>query len=321
MPSAPLLCFSNCADFSISPDAIIDRIDWELSTYEFYGDSFPWVNMHHFGPGVAAAFLGAAVHPAENTVWFSPQKQIPIEELSFSYDSGNPWLNRIKDIYRAGMNKWGGNVCMAMTDLGGALDILASFAGTQNLLLECVEHPEEVSRLAREITGFWLQFYEELTEIVRGQQCFSDWSSVFSEKPSYILQSDFSFMIGPGMFREFVYDELVRAAAVMEKPIFHLDGIGELKHLDSLLSIPEISGIQWIPGAGEPETRDYSELYAKISRAGKKIMVGYGLDRYLDEIIRVIPKPDGLIKMQMSYPASQKEAALKKLAGYVGSGE
>jgi 5-methyltetrahydrofolate--homocysteine methyltransferase len=205
---------------------------------------------------------------------------------------------------------------MAMTDLGGGLDILASFVGTQNLLMECIEHPEEVSRLAREITGFWLQFYRELTEITEGQQCFSDWSSIFSEKPSYILQSDFSFMIGPDMFQEFVYDELVRAAAVMDRPFFHMDGIGELKHLDSLLSISEFSGIQWIPGAGEPETRDWSELFGKISRAGKKIMVGYDLDSYLDEIVRVIPQPDGLIKMQMTYQSAQKEAALKKLARY-----
>ena len=41
MPRTPVLSFSNCSDFSISPDAIIDRMDYELSSCEYYGDSFP----------------------------------------------------------------------------------------------------------------------------------------------------------------------------------------------------------------------------------------------------------------------------------------
>jgi 5-methyltetrahydrofolate--homocysteine methyltransferase len=315
-PPAPLLRFSNCADFSIPPEELIDRIDYELSALEFYGDAFPWVNMHHFGPGAAAAFLGAVPEPAENTVWFHPEKQLPIEELHFTYDPANPWLRRIKDIYRAGMRKWGGSVCMALTDLGGVMDILASFRGTEGLLYECLDSPGEVARLCGEIAGLWLEFYRELTELLRGQRGYSDWSSAFSPEPSYILQCDFSYMIGPEMFAAFVRDELARTGEALDKPFYHLDGIGELKHLDSILGIESIRGVQWIPGAGEPETRDWSEVYVKIAAAGKKIMAPYGLDRYLDEIIQAVNKPDALLKMQMSYPQSQKAEALKKLSRY-----
>jgi 5-methyltetrahydrofolate--homocysteine methyltransferase len=317
MPKAPLLCFSNCADFSIPADALIDRIDYELSTYEFYGDSFPWVNMHNFGPGVAAAFLGAVLQPAENTVWFHYEKKIPIEEMHFTYDGNNIWLNRIKDIYAAGMRKWGGEVCMAMTDLGGNLDILASFLGTEGLLFEVMDHPKEVKRLCIEITELWLRFYRELVEIIRGQRVFSDWSAMLSEKPSYMLQCDFSYMIGTSMFKDFVHDDLDTISSTLDKKTFyHLDGIGEIKHLEDLFTIDGIKGIQWIPGAGEPETRDWSELLGKISKAGKKIMVGYRLDSYLDEILRVVKKPDELIKMQFFYPQENKDAALNTLAKY-----
>jgi hypothetical protein len=57
-------------------------------------------------------------------------------------------------------------------------------------------------------------------------------------------------------------------------------------------------------------------VYAKISGAEKKIMAGYDLDRYLDEIIGAVKKPDELIKMQFSYPMNRKEEALKKLSKY-----
>jgi 5-methyltetrahydrofolate--homocysteine methyltransferase len=316
MPKAPLLHFSNCADLSVPAEAIIDRIDYELSTYEFYGDSFPFVNLHSFGPGVAAAFLGASLESAENTVWFHPEKEIPIQELRFSYNAENVWLRRIKDIYRAGMKKWGGNVCMGMADLGGGMDILASFLGTEGLLFETLENPKEVKRLCWEITELWLRFYNELAEILKGQRVFSDWSKMLSEKPSYILQCDFSYMISPEMFKDFVHDELAMTAAVLEKPFYHMDGVGELVHLDSLLSINGIKGIQWVPGAGEPETRDWSELYGKISAAGKKIMAGYDLNSYLDEILKVIKRPDDLVKMPFTVPADEKEKMIKTLDRY-----
>ncbi|MCL2479384.1 MAG: hypothetical protein FWF22_07775, partial [Treponema sp.] len=151
-PKAPVPEFINCADFSIPAEAIVDRMDYELSACEFYGDSFPYVKMHHFGPGVAAALLGATLEPAQNTVWFHYDKKVPINELHLSYDENNKWLNRIKDIYRAGMKKWGGSVCMGMTDLGGGLDILASFLGTEGLLYAVLDYPEEVKRLCLEIT-------------------------------------------------------------------------------------------------------------------------------------------------------------------------
>ena len=317
MPKNPLLHFTNCADFSITPDAIIDRMDYDLSTYEYYGDSFPCVKMQYFGPGVGAAFLGATLEPADNTVWFHLDKKVPIQDLHLTYKENNVWLNRIKDIYRAGMKRWGGSVCMPMTDIGGGLDILASFLGTEGLLFEVLDNPKEVKRLCVEITDLWLRFYSELNDIIKDQRIFSDWSSILSEKPSYMLQCDFSYMIGSDMFTEFVYDDLDKISKTLGGAFYHLDGIGEIVHLDSLLSINGIKGIQWIPGAGEPETRDWSDLYKKISAAGKKIMAGFSFESYLDEIIKVTKKPDELIKMPFSYPMEEKQAALKKLAKYV----
>lgn len=55
VPDAPLLSQQGCADWSVSPAALIDRIDYELLRKVFLGDAFPWVNRDVFGPGVAAA--------------------------------------------------------------------------------------------------------------------------------------------------------------------------------------------------------------------------------------------------------------------------
>ncbi len=48
-----------------------------------------------------------------------------------------------------------------------------------------------------------------------------------------------------------------------------LDGPDAIRHLDSLLSLPKLSGIQWIPGAGSPPMTEWIPLLKRIQNAGK----------------------------------------------------
>ncbi|MHA1883965.1 MAG: hypothetical protein ACW96S_02840, partial [Promethearchaeota archaeon] len=54
----------------------------------------------------------------------------------------------------------------------------------------------------------------------------------------------------------------------------HLDGPNALLHLDDLLAIPELTGIQWVPGDGrEPMGHEkWYPIYKKIQAAGKNIV-------------------------------------------------
>lgn len=78
-------------------------------------------------------------------------------------------------------------------------------------------------------------------------------------------------MISQDMFRPFVSHEIKDTAKHMNNTYYHLDGEGELPHLETLLKIEELEGIQWIPGEGAPQKKDWSEVYSKIAKAGKKI--------------------------------------------------
>ncbi len=316
MPKNPSLAFGNVADFSVTPEQIIDRMDYDLSCMEFYGDAYPYVNTTQFGPGILAAFLGADLVSTENTVWFHPKEVLPVEELHFSYDPDNKWACRIRDIYRAGMKRWQGNVVMGMTDLGGILDVLATFRTSENLLFDLYDSPEEIDRLVRELQACWLASYYDFTGELKGSRGYSDWGTILCEEPTYMLQSDFCYMIGPEMFERFVFPELDSTAAKLTNPFYHLDGIGELTHLDRLLTSEHIKGIQWVPGSGTPDSMDWSEVYAKISASGKKLQVYYDMEKSMDDVLAAIERPDDLVKMQFSYPISQKKEKLEKLCKY-----
>jgi hypothetical protein len=285
-PPAPFLSQETCTDLRWSPEELVDRIDWEFSQVRWLGDAFPLFNMDCFGPGILAAMLGARLDNSTGRVWFWPERETEIQDLHFEYDPGNIWLNRVKDIYRAGMDKWHGQVLMGMTDLGGTIDVLSSFRPSEKLLFDLYDHPKEVERLTWEIHELWFRVFNEINEILAPlNPGFSDWSRIYSVQPTYILQCDFSYMIGPKMFRQFVLPELAAACRRLPRSFYHLDGPGEIPHQEMILSIPELDGMQWIPGDGSPDCSNWPEIYQRIHAHGKRMQVLGGDFGILDAVI------------------------------------
>jgi hypothetical protein len=124
-----------------------------------------------------------------------------------------------------------------------------------------------------------MRYYAELAEVMGpdnpGYTC---WGQIFSKKPHFIWQSDNSVMVGPSMFREFILPELEDCCRKVENSFYHLDGVGELQHLDMILRIPGLKGIQWIPGDGKPDQKHWPELYRKIRDAGMLIQLFGDID-------------------------------------------
>ena len=104
--------------------------------------------------------------------------------------------------------------------------------------------------------------------------------SIWFEGRGCDVQCDFSAMLSPDMFIEFVLPHLAAQCAHLDHSIYHLDGPGQLPHLDLLLDIPELDGIQWIPGAGNPTVGSpvWFPIYERIQARGKKLVL-QGMER------------------------------------------
>ena len=268
-PSLPSHAFTAFYDLSVPAAEIVDRWDYDLSCKRFLGDAVPSV-YPNFGPGVAAAFLGARLETDDNTVWFHPPEDMKIVDIHFEYDGDNRWLNRVKDICRAAVERWEGLVQIVMTDLGGILDMLSVFRPGEKLLMDLYDHLEHVERLTWEAYELWHRFYREIDEIIHPTNPgYMAWAAVFCPQPYYMLQCDFAYMIGPGMFDRFARPELLATCKRLPNCFYHLDGQGQLPHLASLLAIKELRGIQWVPGPGQPQGAEWIDVYRKIVEAGK----------------------------------------------------
>lgn len=265
--------FTSFYDVSVSAERVIDSWDQYLCCTEYLGDAFPHV-FPNFGPGSIAAYMGAKLENGTNTVWFYPDKYLEISQLNFEYLPNNKWFVRTKEVIQAAVNRWEGQVQIGLTDLGGKMDILSTFRPSEKLIYDLFDCPDEVERLNWKAHEMWWQYFDEFNQITQTvNPGYSSWARIFSTEPHYILQCDFCFMIGPDMFERFVKPELIESSKKLTNVFYHLDGPGELVHLNSLLEIDSIQGIQWVPGAGQPNITEWPDVYKKITDAGKLIHI------------------------------------------------
>ena len=316
-PPAPLLTQETCTDLRWSAEELVERIDYELSQIAWLGDAFPFFNLDCFGPGVLAAMLGGRLDNSSGRVWFFPDQEREIADIHFEYDPDNAWLKRIKDFCRAAMQRWQGQVLVGMPDLGGTLDVLSTFRPSEKLLFDLYDHPAEVERLIWEIHELWFRIYDEINTVLSPvNPGYSDWSYIYSPTPAYILQCDFSYMISPKMFRQFVLPELAASCRRLPHSIYHLDGTGEIPHQKMILSIPELDGMQWIPGDGKPGCSQWPEIYQTIHAAGKRMQVlGSSFD-VLDAVMEQIGTGRGIHFRGISAPVGDEAEVRAALARY-----
>jgi len=279
-----------------NPDAAIEAFEQHCRLTYFGGEAFPnlWINM---GPGCLSAYLGCRVCIRPETVWFEDLAMDWQEILSARIQPDNLWWRKTVEFTRIAAERSAGRWVVGMTDLNAVLNILANPRGTERLLTATIEHPGEAKQAARHITELWFGCFDDLYEITqRHQRGISNWMGIWFPGRGTDVQCDFSAMISPAMFEEFVVPHLQEQCRRLEHTIYHMDGPGQIPHLDLLLDIPELDGIQWVPGAGNPSTGSpkWFDMYRRIQSRGK-LLVLQGMDKA--DVQRVIEEldPRGLL--------------------------
>ncbi|MCL2512626.1 MAG: hypothetical protein FWF08_01890 [Oscillospiraceae bacterium] len=251
--------------------------DWAADNTRFFADGFP-NSFPNFGPGCLTAMIGGSYRPAEGTVWFELEQVIAdwknppppvLDEGSAMYRMAEALTQNLLE---------SGKSYVSITDIGGMYDILAAMRGTQDLLTDLYDCPEDVKAYVKKLQPVLRDYCMRYSNrLIARQGGMTSWMPIWSEKTYYPLQCDFSAMISPDMFKEFILPDLIYQSEYFERSIYHMDGPHELPHLKHLLSIPRLTAIQWTPGAWQPDCGDpcWYDLYREIQAAGKGIVLLY----------------------------------------------
>ncbi len=263
-----------------NPEGIEEAItDYETRVQKliYGGESIPSF-IPYYGAGIMAAIFGVVPKFQTQTVWFSlptsPNDIVALLE-DIKLNNNNQWYSRLLRITEYAAKHSQNNYQVSVTDLGGVLDILSSFLGPKEVILTMKRRPDIIDTCRAILLEKTLKVYDDLQNIINkyNDGC-NAWLNVWSRKRWYPIQCDFCAMLNPTWFKRFALPDIIAQAAHMDYSIYHLDGPNALVHLDDLLSIPELTGIQWVPGDGrEPMGNEkWYPIYKKIQAVGKNIV-------------------------------------------------
>jgi 5-methyltetrahydrofolate--homocysteine methyltransferase len=301
------------------PEQIAEACAHHLAGQRFLGDGFPLVRIT-LSPVCAAAFLGAEISVArgEGAVWVHAAEERDPGELRLCYDPENPYLVRTRQLLRAGVERFGSKVLVPLPTLGHNMDLLAPFRSNEALLLDLYDRPGEVERLVWEIHEAWFAIVADLDAALgRPEPGYAAWNQLYSAEPVYILQCDFGAMVGPEMFARFALPEIVASARRLGRAMFHLDGPGMLPHLDHILAVPEIAGVQWVPGPQGVDIARDAAIYRRIHEAGKRIeLIGGARPEQFEALADLLGTAKG-IYYNCAMPIEEADAARKLFERYM----
>jgi hypothetical protein len=265
-----------------------------LNATDFIGDSLPvaWPNL---GPEIYSAWCGCEYHFTEDSGWSQPcvhdwDKDIDKARLNTDHP-----LFKLTERYTKNLLELGrGRFITGLTDFHSGGDHVAALRDPQTLAIDMVENVEHVkSELVHSQLEYFMA-YDHFYNMIKAQGSMAcSWmGSLFGEGKFYIPSNDFSCMVSKKMFDEVFLEGITAECKFYDQSIYHLDGPGALRHLDSLLDIKELDAVQWVCGAGNEGYSRWVSVYQRIQRAGKGVALYINVDE-LPMVFETL-KPQGV---------------------------
>ena len=280
-------------DWWLDIDRRVDELAEGIEQTEYLYDALPiaWPNL---GPEIFSAWCGCGYEYGATTTWSRPA----IEDWDRDYDRarldmGHPLFLKMVEFTEKLLRRGQGKFIVGLTDFHPGGDHLAALRDPQNLAIDVLENPDWIKKaLTRSAPEFFAAYGVFYRMIHAAGMPTTSWTPLIHDGTYYIPSNDFSCMISKPMYDELFLPGIAQECAFYERSIYHLDGPGALRHLDSILEIPDLDAVQWVCGAGNEGYHKWVDVYQKIQRAGKGIQMMCHA-RELDMIFETL-RPEGI---------------------------
>jgi hypothetical protein len=243
----------------------------------FYGgEAFPVWQAGYPGHKSLAAFLGCRITLDFDTGWIDPiWTGDDMDCQSLALDDHNPYFQyTIAEQVRSVEEAKGKSIPVISGAFGGCGDTLAWIRGSERLLYDVMDRPDQVREADQYLMDLWIQVYDRfhnLTREVTGGS--TTWFPLWSSGKMYSTQNDFAYMISPKQFQHIFLPTIEKQLQYLDHSIHHLDGEGNFAHLDALCELPDLNAIQVLPGAGKPSPLHYMPILKRVQASRKNLHI------------------------------------------------
>ena len=276
-------------DFSFRAEESINNFENTV----FYADSVP-VAFPNLGPEIFSAMCGCEYNFGETTTWSEPC--ILDWEKDFDkgrFDKNSKYFKALVDFTNILLETGKGKFVVGLTDFHPGGDHIAALRDPQELCIDMIENVEYVkTKLAQSYLDYFECFDYFYNMLKKEDMPISTWCPAIGSKKYYIPSNDFSCMISKKMFDDVFLEGIRDECKFLDQSIYHLDGPGALIHLDSILDIKELNGVQWVCGASNEGYHKWVNVYKKIQNKKKSVLL-YLKPNELDLVFETL-KPEGV---------------------------
>ena len=253
--------------------------EYKLKSTYYGGEAFPDWNPGFPGCDGHVTYLGANVTLKEDTGWTDPLiaggalTDHDYKSLKINKEK-NKWWKFGREVRRLAARESEGKCIPSNMAFGACGDTLAAIRGTEQLLYDMTECPGYVHEFDRYLMRQWIDIYEDSYSITKdGAQGSTCWFNLWSPGKFYAAQNDFAYMISPEMFNEVFLPSIEMQAKYLDHTVYHVDGIGNFRHLDALLGVDCLQAIQILPGAGQPSPLYFMDILKKVQAAKRNLHI------------------------------------------------
>jgi len=293
----------------------IESFEQSIACKVFHGETFP-VFSPNLGPSVYSAFYAGDIEFDEVTSWFHPVLESP-DDLSVLQNDPfqNRFFRKIEEMTREALARSGGRYWVGYTDLHPSLDCIAAWRGVDGLCMDMAMQPEKLQPLVDLSIRDFHRIFDHFDAMLREEgHPSATWMNIPCAGKFHIPSCDFSTMISNAHFEEFSLPQLRHELLGMDRCVYHLDGKGVARHLDTILAQPEIQAIQWVQGVGTDwPILQWVPLIRRVLEAGKSIIVDLQLSELEEFMSRT--SPEGVF-LCIGVPEGSEKAVLNKLEGW-----
>lgn len=288
-------------------------------THKFMAEAFPTIDIN-IGPGSMATYLGSEPVFAWDTIWYEESIHDWSKFEGLKYDEDNRWWKLHRELVANACQMAGGDIPVTIPDIIENIDIVSAFRGPQNMCYDLMDEYDAVKKCLKDVDDLYFKYYDVFYESTKLADNSSFYTAFSIWGPGKVakVQCDFSAMMSPGMFEDLVIPSLQRQCSNLDHSIYHLDGPDAIKHLDALMKIEKLDGLQWTCGAGKPDGANelWYPIYEKVRKAEKSLWIAVYDGDFADWVANTdkLVNKFGSDGLYLLFPEMEEEQALRLIA-------
>ena len=197
-----------------------------------------------FGIPWVEAIAGCRVTANPGSLWAEPSWDGYEDRPEFRFDPQNPWLCKLIEFTRAMVELADGRFPVAVPQMRGPLDTLSAMRTPQQMCVDLIESPREVSMVLDELTDLWIGIGQAVLDVIPPfHGGYTARMGTWAPGRAITPQNDVSTLVSPKTYDEFALAADRRIVGRFPYTEFHMHA-SEYHQVEGLLTLKELTTIQ-----------------------------------------------------------------------------